>query len=185
MRARQIGKKNRSLTYWCTEKYAWKISSRRAPLGAVTRWKDARHTKIQLVLHQVGRRTTPERRIVGASTVKNVAVWWAGKALKIQIKWELLILNKNKEETGVIGSTATTRWYRSYRREMGGSSPPSPPKSFKFIQQFKCSSSVKIGCNYGEIAQRQSDGMKLEYRRLTRHSPTTSIIQLYFYGVKR
>lgn len=67
----------------------------------------------------------------------------------------------------------------------GGSSPPSPPKSFKFIQQFKCSSSVKIGCNYGEIAQRQSDGMKLEYRRLTRHSPTTSIIQSYFHSVKR
>ena len=31
--------------------------------------------KIQLVLHQVSRRTTPERRIVGASTAQNVAVW--------------------------------------------------------------------------------------------------------------
>ena len=130
MRARQIGKKNRSLTYWCTEKYAWKRSSRRAPLGAVTRWKDARHTKIQLVLHQVGRRTTPERRIVGASTVKNVAVWWAGKALKIQIKWELLIHNKNKEAIGVNGSTAATRWYRFLSPWDGGSSPLSPPNNY-------------------------------------------------------
>ena len=155
MRARQIGKKNRSLTYWCTEKYAWKRSSRRAPLGAVTRWKDARHTKIQLVLHQVGRRTTPERRIVGASTVKNVAVWWAGKALKIQIKWELLILNKNKEETGVIGGTATTRWYRSYRREMGVRVLRLLQKCnllYKIIR-FKCSSSVKIGCTHRRLEQ--------------------------------
>ena len=44
-------------------------------MDAVTWQKDARHTKIQLILHQVGRRTTPERRIVGASTAQNVAVW--------------------------------------------------------------------------------------------------------------
>ena len=157
MRARQRGQKNRSLTYWCTEKYAWKRSNRRAPLGAVTRWKDARHTEIQLVLHQVGRRTTPEWGIVGASTVKNVAVWWAGKALKIQIKWELLIHNKNKEETGVIGSTATTRWYRSYRREMG-------VRVLRLLQHIihciqilfslnTCSSFVRIGCTHRRLEQ--------------------------------
>lgn len=44
-------------------------------MGAVTWRKDARHTKIQLILHQVGRRTASERRIVDASTGENDVVW--------------------------------------------------------------------------------------------------------------
>lgn len=81
-------------------------------MDAVTWRKDARNTKNPANMHQVGRRTAPERRIVGESTIENVAVWWAWKALKIQMKWELHISYKDKEATGVNGSTATTRWYR-------------------------------------------------------------------------
>lgn len=44
-------------------------------MDAVTWRRDARNTKNPANLHQVGRRTTPERRIVGASTIENVAVW--------------------------------------------------------------------------------------------------------------
>ena len=44
-------------------------------MDAVTWRKDARHTKIQLICIKVSRRTTQERRIVGASTAEYVAVW--------------------------------------------------------------------------------------------------------------
>ena len=52
-----------------------------------------------------------------------------GKLWKSNVKWELLIHNKNKEEIGVIGSTAATRWYRFLSPWDGGSSPLSPPNN--------------------------------------------------------